>query len=546
MGKINFIQVFFSLIPLLLLAPLLGNWMANVYEGKGLVRRLSFLEGGLYRMIGISPDAEMDWWQYTVGILGFNFIGFLFLFLMLMFQGHLPLNPQMAPNMTWDLALNTAMSFITNTNWQAYTGETQASSLSQMVGFGVQNFLSAGTGMAVMVAFSRAFSRKETDRLGNCWVDLVRSVIWILLPLSFVFALILVSQGVIQNFLHPIAITTLEGKSQILSMGPAASQIAIKQLGTNGGGFFGANSAHPFENPTPFSNWLELIAILLIPAAFPFTFGRMIQAKKQGYVLFAAMFILLVGMLMISLFAEPHFLMEGKETRLGVTHSVIWSVFTSAASNGSVNAMHSSLSPIAGGIACLNMLLGEVIFGGVGCGLYGLIHFAILTVFLAGLMVGRTPEYLSKKIEVAEVKYNIFAILISSVCVLVGSALTFLIPSAMQAMSTQGPHGLTEVLYNFASTSNNNGSAFAGMNANTVFFNVAFTICMFMGRFGIIIPTLAVAGSLVRKKATPPSIGTFKTDSGLFVALLIGVILIVGALTFFPALTLGPILEALL
>ena len=443
---------------------------------------------------------------------------------------------------------------MTNTNWQGYAGETTLSYFVQMVGLTVQNFVSAATGIAVLIALAKGLSRKTTDRLGNFWVDLTRSILYILLPLSILFAIALAGQGVVQNFKSYESIHTLQGAEQILPMGPAASQIAIKQLGTNGGGFFNTNSAHPFENPTPFSNFLEMLALLLIPAALTFTYGKMIGSTRQGWAIFTTMMLLLVIGLAISLYAEYSSnalfgklqLMEGKEMRFGLTNSVLWSTSTSAASNGSVIAMHDSLTPLAGMVAMINLMLGEIIFGGVGAGLYGMVIFIILTVFIAGLMVGRTPEYLGKKIQKFEVQMAIVAVLAPNVVILLFAAWAAISIPGLSSLNNAGPHGLSEILYAYASAAGNNGSAFAGLNANTVFYNLTLGIGMLIGRFGIIIPVMAIADSMARKNITPTSAGTFLTDNWLFVGLLIAVILIIGGLTHFPALALGPIAEHLL
>jgi potassium-transporting ATPase potassium-binding subunit len=537
---------------LFFLAPLLGEWIGKVLEGeKHFLRFLRPVEVGIYQCLGVQEAETMDWKRYAAAVLGFSLAGFAVLFLFQIFQGSLPLNPQGLPSLSWHLAFNTAASFVSNTNWQSYSGEATMGYFVQMLGLAVQNFLSAATGIAVLVALARGLRNKESDSLGNFWVDLTRTTLYILIPLSFVLALALIGQGVVQTFSPYVAAKTVEGASQLLPMGPAASQIAIKQLGTNGGGFFNVNSAHPFENPTPFSNWLQLLAILLIPAALPFSFGRWIRNRKHGTTLFLTMAVLLVSGLALSLWAEyqPSLafgvgpLMEGKETRFGVVNSVVWSVFTSAASNGSVNAMHSSLSPLSGGVALFNIMLGEIIFGGVGSGVYGMVIFAILTVFLAGLMVGRTPEYLGKKVEAKEIKMAIVAVLIPNVVILLGAGISLVLPVALSSLSAKGPHGLTEVLYAFVSAGGNNGSAFAGLSANTPYYNVLLGTAMLLGRFGVILPILVIAGSLGKKKTCPVSPGTFSTESGMFVVLLLSVILIVGGLTFFPALSLGPIME---
>ncbi len=546
MNKYDVMQILFTLITLLIMTPILGSFMAKVFLNQKTFLSLPMqpIEKIICKISGVTPNEEMGWWEYTSALLCFNALGFVFVFLIQLLQQHLPLNPQNLPNVSWHLAFNTAVSFMTNTNWQAYSGETTLSYLTQMLGLSVQNFVSAATGMAVAVALARGLRKNTTGKIGNFWVDMTRSILYILLPLALLYSLLLLGQGVVQSFSPYVHVDTLEGSAQILPLGPAASQIAIKQLGTNGGGFFNNNSSHPFENPTPFSNWLELIALLLIPAALTYTFGVLVQARKQGAVLFATMFGLLVVGLGLSLWSEYlinpiHGLasaMEGKETRLGVTNSVLWSVFTTAASNGSVNAMASSLSPLAGGVALFNIMLGEIIFGGVGAGLYGMLLFVILTVFLSGLMVGRTPEYLGKKIESHEIQMSILAILVPSAFILMGAGVSLAFPESLTSLSHKGPHGLTEMLYAFASAAGNNGSAFAGFNANTPYYNILLGIGMLLGRFAVIIPVLAIAGSMALKKSAPPSFGTFTTDNWLFIILLIGVIIIVGGLTFFPHL----------
>lgn len=557
MNGFDWIQIFVSLGVLVATAPLLGRFFARVYQNEphALKRPLQWLERLTKKLVGSEYRSEMNWKAYTKAFIFFHLIGFGFVFLIQLFQSYLPMNPQGLPNVPWHLAFNTAVSFITNTNWQSYAGETTLSYFVQMVGLTVQNFVSAASGMAVAVALARGLSRAQTPLIGNFWQDLTRGTVYILLPLSFILSTVLISEGVVQNFSPAAQIETLEGAKETVPLGPAASQIAIKQLGTNGGGYFNANSAHPLENPTPFSNWLQLISILLIPAGFAFLFGHLVQDRKHGAVIFATMFILLVLGLVGSLWAEYSqntsmggisALMEGKETRFGVTNSILWSTFTTAASNGSVNSMHSSLSPIAGGIALLNMMLGEIIFGGVGSGLYGMILFVILTVFIAGLMVGRTPEYLGKKIEARDIQLTILAVLLPSAVVLVGAGISLVLPSGLSSLANTGPHGLSEVLYAFTSAANNNGSAFAGLNANTPYYNLMLGFAMLLGRFGVLIPVLAIAGNLAQKKTSPPTFGTFTTNNGLFVALLIGVILIVGGLTFLPSLSLGPIVEHLL
>ena len=552
----TFIQLALFLGTIVLFTPVLGKYMKKVFSGERhpLTPVLGWLEKGIYRICGIDSQEEMNWKKYLVSLLWFNLFGFAIVFVLQLTQAWLPLNPAKAGNTSWHLALNTAISFTTNTNWQSYSGESTMSYLTQMMGLGVQNFLSAATGFAVLIALMKGLTRNVTQSLSNFWVDLTRAVVYVLLPMSIVFALFLVSQGVVQTFSRYTDVTTLEGVKQVIPLGPAASQIAIKQIGTNGGGFFGVNSAHPFENPTPLSNFLEMLALVLIPAALTYTYGLFIGSKKQGWILFGAMLILLCVGLGVSLYAEYAYnpalhiagSMEGKEMRFGVTNSVIWSTTTSVTSNGSVNAMMDSLSPIAGMVTMFNIMLGEVIFGGIGSGLYGMIAFVILTVFIAGLMVGRTPEYLGKKIESFEVRMALIAVLAPAVCILIFTALAVSTQSGLSALTNKGPHGLSEIMYAFSSASGNNGSAFAGLNTNTPFYNVLLSLCMLVGRYAVIIPMLAIAGSMAGKKITPVSAGTFHTDNGMFLILLIAVIIIVGGLTFFPALSLGPILEQML
>jgi len=556
MTALDVLQVILFLSLIIGLTPILGNYMYKVFSGEKHIMKPVFgwLEKLTYRFIGGDPDEETNWKTYLFGLLGFNLAGFVFLFLIQLFQAYLPLNPAHLDNVSGHSAFNTAVSFVTNTNWQGYAGETTLSYFVQMIGLTVQNFVSAATGIAVLLAVIRGISRKTTDKIGSFRTDLTRSIIYVLLPLSIVFAIVLTGQGVIQNFKTYETAQTLEGAQQIIPMGPAASQIAIKQLGTNGGGFFNSNSSHPFENPTPISNFLEMLSILLIPASLTFTYGKMVGSARQGWIVFYVMQILFVIGLSISLYAEysanPVFgnlqLMEGKETRFGITNSVLWSTSTSAASNGSINSMHDSMSPLAGMVAMLNIMLGEVIFGGVGAGLYGMIIFIILTVFIAGLMVGRTPEYLGKKIEAFEVQMAIIAVLAPSAVILLFSAWASVSSYGLSSLNNPGPHGFSEILYAFSSAAGNNGSAFAGLNANTGFYNIALGLGMLIGRFGVIIPVLAIAGSMAEKKTIPPSAGTFHTDNWLFIGLLIAVILIVGGLTFFPALSLGPVIEHLL
>jgi len=556
MSALELLQIIVYFGVLIVCVPLLGGYMAKVFSGERtlLTPILRPVEDFMYRISGVNLAEEQTWKQYTLALLAFNLLGFLVLFILQLTQGILPLNPAHLGSVEPFLAFNTATSFMTNTNWQAYGGETTMSYLTQMIGLNVQNFVSAATGVAVVIALTRGLARKSATTIGNFWADLVRCMLYVFLPLCLVLALILVSQGVIQNVNGYVEATTLAGDTQVIPQGPAASQIAIKQLGTNGGGFFNTNSTHPYENPTPLSNFVQMFSILLIPAALTYTYGVMVGNKRQGWVIFMAMlFLLLVGfaaMLVSEYSTNPAYgvagVMEGKETRFGITNSILWGVATTAASNGSVNAMHSSFSPLAGGIALLNIMLGEVIFGGVGAGLYGMLIFVILTVFIAGLMVGRTPEYLGKKLEAREIKLAIIAVLLPSACILLFSALASVTDAGLSSRANSGPHGLTEILYAFSSGAGNNGSAFAGLNANTPFYNLLIGLAMWVGRFGVILPALAIAGSMVGKRIAPPSPGTFPTDSPLFAGLLIAVILIVGALTFFPALSLGPVVEQFL
>ena len=530
--------------------------MSSVFSGEKhfMLPVFGWLEKLIYKFAGVDPDEETDWKSYTFSLLAFNLIGFIFVFSLQVFQSHLPLNPQHMKDVTWHSAFNTAVSFVTNTNWQGYAGETTMSYFVQMIGLTVQNFVSSATGIAVLLALIRGISRKNTQLLGCFWIDITRSVLYVLLPLSILLSVALAGQGVIQNFKSYETVHTLQGDKQIIPMGPAASQIAIKQIGTNGGGFFNSNSSHPFENPTPFSNFLEMLSILLIPAALTYTFGKMTGSLKHGRTIFLVMLFLLLTGLIISLYGEyssnpifgHHALMEGKETRFGITNSILWSVSTSAASNGSVNSMLDSLSPLSGMVALINIMLGEIIFGGVGSGLYGMVVFIILTVFIAGLMVGRTPEYLGKKIEAFEVKMAILAVLAPNLTILLFSALAAMSNAGLTSLNNAGPHGLSEIVYAFSSAAGNNGSAFAGLNANTVFYNLLLGFGMLIGRFGVIIPVMAIAGNMSEKKITPLSGGTFRTDNWLFAVLLIVVILIIGGLTYFPVLSLGPVMEHLL
>jgi K+-transporting ATPase ATPase A chain len=561
---------------LLVLAPPLGRYIARVYlrQPVDLDLILGGVERLLYNLSGVRGDEEMDWKRYASSLLLFSFVGLAFTFAIQLLQGYMPLNPGRLPAVPVDLAFNTAVSYVTNTNWQAYGGETTVSYLTQMLALTTQNFVSAAAGMAVVAALARGLARRETTRLGNFWVDLVRGTLYILLPLAFVLAIALVSQGVVQTFGPPVRVYLLEplmGRDgstvteQLIAVGPAGSQVAIKELGTNGGGFFNVNSAHPFENPTPLSNFLEALSVLLIPAALCYTFGVMVKDRRQGRALFATMLVLFVPLLIAAALAEqagtpalahagvdlyasdlqPGGNMEGKEVRFGVANSALWATATTAASNGSVNAMHDSFTPLGGLVVMWLIQSGEVIFGGVGSGLYGMFVFALVAVFMAGLMVGRTPEYLGKKIGAYEMKMAILVILLPSALVLMGTAVAVSVPSARASILNPGAHGFSEVLYAFSSAANNNGSAFAGLNANTLFYNVALAVAMLIGRFGVAVAVLAIAGSLVRKKAVAPGAGTLPTHTLTFVFLLVVVVIIVGALTFVPALALGPIVEHL-
>ncbi|MFA5938264.1 MAG: potassium-transporting ATPase subunit KdpA [Sinimarinibacterium sp.] len=552
----------FALYAALLIAvsPFLGRWLHAALTGgrTWLSPVLNPVEKGIYAVCGVDPAKDQDWRRYAGAMLLVNLAGFAVLYLILRTQHLLPFNPQSLPGLSSHLAFNTAMSFASNTNWQAYGGETTMSYFSQMVGLTVQNFLSPATGIAVLLAMIRGFTRRESNGIGNFYVDMTRSVVHVLLPLSLIMALFLVWQGMPQNLSAYVEANTVEGAKQIIAQGPVASQVAIKQLGTNGGGFFNVNSAHPYENPTPLTNFVEMFAILALAAALVFAFGHLVKDKRQAWALFWAMFIPFIAFLAFAYWAELQgnpFLaaagvdpsmgnMEGKEVRFGVGNSVLWATATTAASNGSVNAMHDSFTALGGLVPLVNMMLGEVIFGGVGSGLYGMLVFAILTVFIAGLMVGRTPEYLGKKIESTEVKFAILAILIMPIGILISGGVAMLLPQGVAGLQEAGsPHGFTELLYAYTSATANNGSAFAGLTANTPFTNPMLGMCMWLGRYGVIVPVLAIAGSLAAKKIVPASSGTFPTHGALFVGLLIGVIFIVGALTFFPVLALGPLAE---
>lgn len=562
MKSTDIFQLLFYLVLLIALAVPLGRYMFKVFTGERtlLDRVLRPLERLTYRLAGIDAEKEMGWREYTVALLVFHFLGIVLLFAIELVQGYLPFNPQQFGAVSpVHLAFNTAVSFNTNTNWQAYSGESTMSYFTQMAGLTVHNFLSAAAGIVVVIALTRGLARRTADTIGNFWVDLTRTVLWILLPVSVVGALALVSHGVIQNLSPYLDVQTLEGAKQTIALGPVASQEIIKELGTNGGGFFNANSAHPFENPTPLTNLIEMLAILVIPVALPFTFGHMVGNTKQGKVIFASMlilFVLFLGVCYTSEVAgnpqiaalgvsEPS-VMEGKEVRFGVVNSALWATVTTATSCGAVNAMHDSLTPLSGLIPMLQMKLGEVVFGGVGSGLYAMLVFVILTVFIVGLMVGRTPEYLGKKIESRETKMATLAVLIPAAAILVGAACASATNAGTSSILNPGPHGLSEMLYAFASQAGNNGSAFAGLTVNTPFYNWVGAIAMLIGRFGVIVPVLAIAGSMAGKKTVAPGPGTFDTTNFLFPVLLAGTVLIVGALTFFPALALGPIVEHLL
>jgi K+-transporting ATPase ATPase A chain len=573
MNLYNWLQLIFYFVVLLALAKPLGSFMAKVYQGERtfLDRVLGPVERFFYRISGVNPEEDMDWKTYAIAVMLFNVLGLLVVYTVQRLQSFLPLNPQGLTAVSPDSAWNTAVSFATNTNWQGYGGETTMSYLTQMLGLTVQNFVSAATGMAVLVALIRGIVRHTSKGLGNFWVDLTRTTLYILLPLSIVLALALVSQGTVQTLSQYKTVTLLQPSSntteQVIAVGPAASQIAIKQLGTNGGGFFNANSAHPFENPTPFSNLLEMLSILMIPAALCYTFGKIVGDTRQGWTLLITMTLILLAFLSVAVWAEqggnPAFAkmgvdqiqtdinpggnMEGKETRFGILNSALWATVTTAASNGSVDSMHDSFMPLGGIVPLFLIQLGEIIFGGVGSGLYGMLAFVIVAVFIAGLMVGRTPEYLGKKIEAYEMKMASLILLIPILLAKVGTALAVVTPAGLAGIfNTGGPHGFSEVLYAFSSAAGNNGSAFAGLGANTPFYNTALGIVMFFSRYWLIVPTLAIAGSLIRKKKVPSTAGTLPTHTPLFIAWLIGVIMIVGALGFIPALALGPIVEHLM
>lgn len=563
-------------VVLLALAMPMGSYMARVYQGEAGVATKFWgpVERLFYRAGAVDPNEDMAWTKYAVAVLTFNVSGLLLAYALQRLQHILPLNPTGMGAVSPEVSFNTAVSFASNTNWQSYGGETTMSHLTQMLALTVQNFVSAATGMAVMVALVRGFTHKEAPGIGNFWVDLTRSVLYVLLPLSLVLALLLVSQGVVQTFAGSVNATLAEplksadGKTvleQIIALGPVASQLAIKQLGTNGGGFFNVNSAHPFENPTPLSNFFEVLSILLLPAALCFTFGALVKDRRQGWALFAAMLVIFVPLMVGTAIAEqagnPALPalgvdtsaselasggnMEGKELRFGIADSAIWATATTAASNGSVNAMHDSFTPLGGLFPMWLMQLGEIVFGGAGSGLYGMIAYAIVAVFIAGLMVGRTPEYLGKKIEAFEIKMASLVILLPAAAVLIGTAIASAHPTGVSAVANPGAHGFSEILYAFSSGANNNGSAFAGISVNSPFYATAIGIVMLVGRYWVIVPVLAIAGALAKKKSVPTSAGTLPTHTPLFVTLLAGTILLVGSLTFVPALALGPIVEHL-
>jgi K+-transporting ATPase ATPase A chain len=564
MSAIGWVQIAVFLALLVAAVKPLGGYMARVYEGEKifLEKPLGWLERLVYRACGVPREEEkreMKWTTYAVAMLLFNVAGIVALYLIQRLQGKLPLNPDGMSAVAPDLSWNTAVSFVTNTNWQSYGGETTMSYFTQMVGLTVQNFVCAASGMAVMVALIRGISRKTSQTLGNFWVDLVRGTLYIFLPLSFLLALFFVSQGVVQTLSSAHHVTTITGADQVLAIGPVASQEAIKQLGTNGGGFFNVNAAHPFENATPLSNFVNLYALMVIPAALTYTFGKMVKDTRQGWAVLAAMFAIFIPLLVLcvtqeaagnSALASLHLdqsagNMEGKEVRFGATASAMYATGTTAVSCGAVNSMHDSYTPLGGMVPLFLIQLGEIIFGGVGAGLYGMLMFAVVAVFVAGLMVGRTPEYIGKKIEAKEMKMASLAILVPCASILVFTAIGVATEAGQKGPLNSGPHGFSEILYAYSSATGNNGSAFAGLTANTPFYNTTLGIAMFMGRFFIKLPVLALAGALAQKKIVPTSEGTLPTHTPLFVAMLVGVIIIVGALTFVPALALGPIVEHL-
>ncbi|HVJ32838.1 MAG TPA: potassium-transporting ATPase subunit KdpA [Terriglobia bacterium] len=557
----------FSVLIIALVKPM-GSYMTKVFEGQRNFLSPIFVpvERLIYKICGIRENDDQHWMVYAISMLVLNFVLFASLYAILRLQAYLPLNPRGFPGMAPDLAFNTAISFVTNTNWQNYGGESTLSYFSQMVGLTVHNFISAATGIALAVAFIRGFSRKSAQGIGNFWVDTVRCTLYILLPISFIAALFLVFQGMPQNFHDYVTATTLEGGQQTIAQGPVASQIAIKMFGTNGGGFFNANAAHPYENPTALSNLIQMILIFALGAGLTNMFGRMVKDQRQGWALFAVMGVLFLAGTLVCYWAEaqgnPAYTslpvdqlassmqsggnMEGKEVRFGIANSALFATVTTDASCGAVNSMHDSFTPLGGMVPLVNIMLGEVIVGGVGSGLYGMLIFAIIAVFIAGLMVGRTPEYVGKKIEAKEVKYAMLALLCVPLVVLGFAATATILPSALKSLANSGPHGFSEIMYLYVSSAGNNGSAFGGITGNTMFYNITGAITMFIGRFFIIIPSMAIAGSLAAKKLTPASAGTFPTNGTLFVGLLLGVIVIVVGLTYFPALALGPVVEHLM
>jgi K+-transporting ATPase ATPase A chain len=559
MSLIGWIQILLFCAIVIALVPWLGGYMTRVFNGERtlLSPLLRPVEAMLYAVGGVDERREQHWVTYTVAMLFFHVAGFLILYALLRFQAVLPFNPAAQSAVAEDLSFNTAISFITNTNWQNYGGESTMSYLVQMLGLTHQNFLSAATGIVLAVALIRGFARASVQTVGNFWVDITRCTLYILLPICVVYTLFLVWQGIPQTLGPYVEATTLEGAKQTIAVGPVASQIAIKMLGTNGGGFFNANAAHPFENPTALSNFVQMISIFAIGAALTNVFGRMIGNQRQGWTVLAAMGVLFVAGVSVCYWAEAHGNdalnalglaggnMEGKEVRFGIVASALFAVVTTAASCGAVNAMHDSFTALGGMIPMINIQLGEVIIGGVGAGLYGMLLFVIISIFVAGLMVGRTPEYVGKKIEAKEVKMAMLAILVLPLMYLGWTAVAVVYPPAVASIANSGPHGFSEVLYAFVSQTGNNGSAFGGLTGNILFYNLAGAVAMFVGRFWMIIPAMAIAGSLAAKKSVPPSAGTFPTTGGLFVGLVVGVIVIVGGLTFFPALALGPIVEHL-
>lgn len=562
MTLVGWLQIALTLVLVLVAAVPLGRFMARVFGGERtfLTPVLAPVERGFYRLAGVDATREQGWFTYTLAMLVFSAIGFVSLYAILRLQAFLPLNPQGFDNLSPDLAFNTAVSFLTNTNWQAYSGETTMSHFSQMAGLTVHNFLSAATGIALALGLTRAFARSSVETIGNFWVDLTRGTLYLLLPCSLILAFVFVALGVPQTLAASFDATTLEGAKQTIALGPMASQEAIKQFGTNGGGFFNANSAHPFENPSALSNLVQIFAMLIVSSALPIAFGHMIGSPRQGYALLAAMGVLLVAGVLVTYWSEAagdplHVALgldpsagnlEGKEVRFGQAMTALFVAATTGLSCGAVNAMHDSLTPLGGLVPMVMIQLGEVLPGGVGSGLYGMLVFAILSVFVAGLMVGRTPEYLGKKIQAREVRFAVLAVIILPFAILGFTALAAMLPDARAALNNAGPHGLSELLYAYSSAAGNNGSAFAGLSANTPFFNITTGISMVLGRFGYVLPVMAIAGSLAGKVKAPPSAGTFPTDGALFVGLLVGVILILGGLQFFPALALGPIVEHLL